>query len=152
MRPTSGTGRPPPAWAAKLLADVWAAYAPNTPVPTLRWRRRAGFGSSGRSWPRMRHIVVTAGRDRHDARIVLLHEVAHCLRGLWPHGSRAGHDDLYWVLAWLLYSRFRGPVRMQEVVLREDSYRSTSTAVAASLGIRYAMGMRSDIAARRRTR
>lgn len=127
----------PPVWATDLLAQVWTHYTDSTP-PELCWRRSRRIGSSGRAWPR-RRIVVTAGTDRNDARIVLLHEVAHCLVGPGHH-----HDGSFWVMAWLVFTRYHGPVPLARILAREAGYRTTSTDVAAYLGVPGAQSLRDN--------
>ena len=90
------------------------------------YERQAGTQSSGRAWgpvmpdrigsyatPRWDwaagRIVVTAGTDRMDQRLVLLHELAH-----WLSPPKEHHGSEWWALACQLYRRYKVPIRFAE--------------------------------------
>lgn len=141
-----------PAWATRLVADVWAAEGNGTPVPTLVWwRSRGTIYSSGRTSLRRVHVTagvpfnpgatsqVLGGRPvgqvaRWDQRVVLLHELGHALVQAAGHRGE-GHSERYWHTAWALYIRWRGPVPLAFILRREIGYRAGALHVAASLGI-----------------
>jgi hypothetical protein len=77
-------------------------------VPQLRWRRRDRIGSSGVTRHATGSVSVTAGSDEIDARLTLLHELAHWI-GPAPvrrrrRGRVAHHDERFWTDAFALYA------------------------------------------------
>lgn len=105
----------PPAWATRLLEDVCAERGAE--VPALTWRRsRTGTAQSSGHYNVAEHrIVVTAGRERRDQRLVLLHEIAHALTPGEVHGPR------FWLVCWTLYRAHRVPIRYAQ--RREYGYK-----------------------------
>jgi hypothetical protein len=95
-----------PAWAVELTTSV--CEAAGRPLPILRWRRRDRVGSSGVTRHASGTVSVTAGSDETDARITLLHELAHWI-GPAPVRRRrariAHHDARFWTDAFALYAR-----------------------------------------------
>lgn len=93
-----------PKWAQNLLLN--ALIAENCEdVPQLTWYHSRHFYSSG-SWHfPPAHIHITAGENRTDAKLTLLHEIAHHL-ALDQH-----HNDKFWDIAWRLYRYFKLPIR-----------------------------------------
>ena len=89
--------------------------------------RHLAAGSSGRyygPWKgRIARIHVTAGTDRADQKLVLLHELAHWLT------PKDHHSPRFWDKAWELYRRYRVPLRYARI--REGNYRKGAL-VAAS--------------------
>ena len=120
--------KPPPIWAQNLLLSAllyWEAQHGQVPVPALEWRRGAKSSSSGRTAPRLDNrdkgrIVITAGSDRADAKLVLLHEIGHWLTPM-DH-----HSDRFWDVAWELYRWAKLPVRY--CLWREGNYRTGAVA------------------------
>lgn len=115
----------PPQWASELVAQV-CEYERRAFPPRLVWRRahpRHGHprqhGSSGRTDFDGNRIVVTAGSSTKDARLVLLHEMAHALSPIREH-----HGPLFWAKAWDLYERFGVP--LVYALVREAGYRKAS--------------------------
>src|SRR6266567_4783669 len=101
-----------PCWALDLVAAV-CAEAGSEP-PHLAWRRTLRATSSGLARPDAGRISVTAGRDELDARLTLLHELAHWLQhGHAPLAARmprrrrrvAHHDEAFYAIAFPLYLR-----------------------------------------------
>lgn len=97
-----------PQWAQELVAEISAEFHPELPTPKLTWNqsRRVGYRrlSSGRAGsyeqsPRAR-IHVTAGNDRTDARMAVLHELAH-----WTLPSGCRHGPEWAARAFDLYAR-----------------------------------------------
>jgi len=115
----------PPKWAQDLLLDAltwWESQGNDIPNITLTWRRGQQSWSSGRAF--CDRIVVTAGSDRIDTKVVLLHETAHVLNPGVHHGAR------FWDTAWTLYRWARLPVRYCRQ--REHEYRGATLAYARS--------------------
>mgnify|MGYP001595901362 FL=1 len=113
----------PPKWAQSLCLDAltwWERQGHTTPNPSLTWRRGSSRQSSGRA--NDKSIVVTAGTYRTDAKMVLLHEMAHTFTGV-------GHTDLFWDTAWALYRWAKLPIRYCRT--REGTYRRGSLAAYA---------------------
>jgi len=73
-------------------------------------------GSSGYAAPTANRVHVTAGTDRTDQKLVLLHELAHWLCDVGEH-----HGARFWDKAWQLYRRYRVPIRYARK--REGNYR-----------------------------
>jgi len=127
-----------PKWAQKLLLDAmeyWETKYGEVSTLEVNWRRgtRAFWNplrgettrvrqekSSGR-WNRSGRITVTAGTDRTDAKLVLLHEFAHSLA---PETD--SHSDAFWDIAWELYRWAKLPIRYCKE--REGSYRKGALA------------------------
>lgn len=72
--------------------------------------------SSGRCYPSAIHI--TAGSDRMDCKLVILHELAH-----WVKDKR-GHSAEFWDTVWVLYHWAKLPIRY--CLQREKNYRKGS--------------------------
>lgn len=108
-----------PKWAQDLVVNTILFVNPDAPLPEIRWRRGSAHSSSGNSKPE--YITITAGIARRDAKLVLLHELAHWLlprikktygRGKWQREFIVcqGHTDEFWDLAWSLYRWAKLPV------------------------------------------
>jgi hypothetical protein len=124
-----------PGWATALVAQVAADEGKPAPAVTWRRKRgtrlqiihmRPGSydpdywpdgiqvkpatlprsDSSGSCNMEGTRIAVTAGRDRGDQKLVVLHELAHAFvgPGHW-------HDNAFWELAWKFYRRYGVPIR-----------------------------------------
>lgn len=130
-------GRDIPKWAADLLARIEAEE--HVRVGAVTWRRSTTSRhdlSSGHTWPARRAIVITAGKNRADQRLVLLHEVAHVWRVQFPGGLRAAHDREMWRLAWTLYRKYATSTTVRHILEREGAYRTTALSVAKEMGLR----------------
>jgi hypothetical protein len=119
-----------PKWAQELILDASLyleskGYA--AVLPDITWRHGSKFQSSGHA-SRTNHITITAGRDRLDAKLVLLHEYAHIHAKPAP-GSHIWHSGEFWNLAWDLYRWAKLPIRYCQQ--REYSYK-----VGAQVGYR----------------
>ena len=93
-----------------------------------RIREGAASYSSGRcyyEWPTTR-IVVTAGTDEMDARMVLLHELAHVVAG-----PRAHHGPKWRRTALRLYRRYGGAEVVAHAAEHERRKRLVSAAQSA---------------------
>lgn len=76
----------PPLWAQRIVTDVCAAE--NIEEPEVNWRRsRTNYWSSGQA--SRRHMTITAGTERKDQRLVLLHELSHVI--LMQQSNHDGH-------------------------------------------------------------
>ncbi len=98
-----------PAWAQDLTINAMLyleskGYAAD--LPELRWRHSHYNASSGVCC-HGDHITVTAGTKRRDARMVLLHELAH-----WVLPTCEHHGNLFWRTAFDLYRAMGLPLRI----------------------------------------
>lgn len=88
-----------PKWAQELVINALLYLEGKgfrAELPDIRWRHGSANDSSG-TCVYNRYIVITAGKSRRDARLVLLHEVAH-----WVTGNE-GHSDNFWRMAFDLF-------------------------------------------------
>ena len=134
-----------PAWASQLI-DVVCADAGVEPPGVVRWRRRGGVQASGVTRPTLGMLSVSAGSDELDARLTLLHELAHWL-GPRPHRGRrrvAHHDRAFYLRAFPLYRAYGIPDA--EALAREGSRYPSSLSHAIVVGVPGASGA---LAARR---
>lgn len=121
-------------------------------LPELIWRKSSYHTlSSGHAQGKAK-IVVTAGKDRLDQKLVVLHEIAHTVteskivymdtseKGLLKRfayttikpgskiiSKRYYHTDDFWQIAFDLYRQFRLPMRY--CVNREKDYRKNAIKV-----------------------
>ena len=103
-----------PQWAKTLSAR--ACKVLGIRVPTIEWYEVDYLYSSGYCRYGGHAIRVNAGTDRDDARLVLLHELAHCAH---PDES---HTHAFWVTAMRLYKRYG--VDPAYALHREEKYRA----------------------------
>ncbi len=114
-----------PKWAQDLILDAILYIQSATPLtpelPDINWRHaKDRRNSSGICHPR--NITIVKGSNRVDAKLVILHELAH-----WalPEGSgHEGHTPRFWDLAWQLFREFKLPIR--HCKKRESEYRKGS--------------------------
>ncbi|KKK96475.1 hypothetical protein LCGC14_2662390 [marine sediment metagenome] len=109
-----------PKWAQELVIRV-ALDELRERLPDVTWSRRKGTTSSGYTLYSTgecpdRRIVLRAGKERRDQKLVLLHELAHWLI---PEGQH--HSPTYWDKCWDLYYRYGVPIRY--ALTRERNYR-----------------------------
>lgn len=108
----------PPKWAQDLTLKAllwWESQGNTAPLVELKWRHAKNrYQSSGVAYLDGK-IVVSAGKNRTDQKLVLLHEIAHQLNPGEHHG------DKFWDTAWALFRWAKLPVRY--CVNREKSYR-----------------------------
>lgn len=89
-----------PAWATKLVDTVCRSYGYSLKRPTLVWRQsKTKSYTSGFTYDRGNRVVVTAGTDPVQHKVVLLHEMAH-----WLAGPGVRHSPAFWDIAYDLYS------------------------------------------------
>lgn len=153
---------PVPAWANRLIERACASeHEPGLPV--VEWG--TARGSSRRVWlpgpgvsfvvdsaqlshgetrqePGDESIKVWAGPDECDARVVLLHELAH-----WITGDL--HTPRFWDCAWRLFKRYMRN-DLDYVLAREAEYRVEAIKAAARAGVPGAQEMLDRRRARRR--
>ena len=80
--------------------DEWVARIKETQENRLRWSSGRAFAPPGGT-PR---IIVSAGTDETDARMVLLHELAHIVAG-----PRVHHGSRWRRVVTRMYARYGGP-------------------------------------------
>ena len=105
----------PPKWAQDYLLDALCWWTDQTmsecALPSLSWRRCNRKLSSGAFNLGFNQIRMNAGRDLLDAKVVLLHELAHSIV------PGEGHTPRFWETAWRLFRWAKLPigyVRQQE--------------------------------------
>ena len=143
VRPYRSPGLP--AWASELIDGV-CALAGLEPPAVVRWRRRGGVHASGVTRPTLGVLSVSAGTDELDARLTLLHELAHWI-GPREHRTRkrvAHHDRAFYLRAFPLY-RAHG-IPDAEALAREGSRYPSSLRHAIVVGV---PGASAALAARR---
>ncbi len=112
---------PPPQWAQDLAIRV-ALDEECVTLPEITWRRSKWNDlSSGHSKNGQEAITITAGKDRKDQKLVLLHELAH-----WLMPGDEHHGSAFWDKAWQLYRRYGVPLRYAKE--REGNYRKGALA------------------------
>lgn len=100
----------PPKWAQELALSALVYLETKgykVEVPPIHWRHSKYNNSSSGICYQHKHITVTAGKDRRDAKLVLLHEIAH-----WVLPDKEHHGDNFWRLAFDLYRTNGLPVRV----------------------------------------
>jgi len=125
-----------PRWAEKLTLDALVYLEDlgyKVPTPAIIWRHGQQQFSSGRTYLPDK-IIITAGKNRLDTKLVLLHELAHTVAGNKPVyldvkratkqgwrflqeptepliiGTRS-HTSEFWDIAWKLYRWAKLPIR-----------------------------------------
>lgn len=100
-----------PVWAQKLVSDAIKWYTKQEHVkakaPGFIWRHRIGLNSSGHTRLRENQIFITAGRNRVDLKLCILHELAHCLA---PREAQF-HTVAFWDITWKLIRWAKLPIR-----------------------------------------
>jgi len=81
-----------PAWATVIIKEVCEEY--NRNLPTMNWRQRAEYHTTGSTHYKIERIAITLGTDEQDHRLVLLHELAHYLN----QSNRRGHTKEFWAI------------------------------------------------------
>ena len=102
-----------PKWAQDLVIQVCLKYDKED-LPEIVWHQAEKLQSSGRAWYDKNKIVITAGHNRIDQKLVLLHELSHLL-------VRGHHSAHFWDVAWELYRWARLPILATKK--REGEYR-----------------------------
>ena len=120
-----------PKWMQDLTINTLIEFKPGCDIPIITIRHRADKFSSGRC--DASHIALTIGTSRKDAKLILLHELAHWILprvkkfygwGIWrkEFTNPQGHTPEFWDLAWTLYRWAKLPVSYCKS--REYSYRA----------------------------
>jgi hypothetical protein len=137
-RPVRTPGAPP--WAQELVNAVCADAGVSEPV--LGWRRAARPNSSGVTRRAAGRVSVTAGTDPLDARLTLLHELAHWLTappaGMARRPARGRqrsvhHGRAFYSVAFRLY--LRHGLTTDDALRREAARYPGSLRHAAALGV-----------------
>jgi hypothetical protein len=110
-----------PAWAERIVHDV--CRNAKMPIPAVEWKHREGIHSSGLCYPAnfrnmAGRIIIRCGWDDNDAKLVLLHELAHHLT------PTHNHSHQFWKVAMRLYKKYR--LNPEYVLSRESGYRKAS--------------------------
>lgn len=134
-----------PIWADDLINEVCKEY--RIERPQVNWRRShkkkggviitqsgeriqsfrpRNMQSSGvmhfNKQTGLKRISITAGQDRKDQKLVLIHELAHCIAPQKEH-----HGRKFWEIAWQLYKQFKVPINYAKS--REYEYRALAKQV-----------------------
>ncbi len=89
-----------PTWAKNIIRTV--ARQKRRRPPEVTWQTtRKTHGTAGSS--EGNEIFIREGRFRLNAKLTLLHELAH-----WITGN--GHTHKFWLQAWALYRQFHLPM------------------------------------------
>jgi predicted metal-dependent hydrolase len=112
-----------PDWAKALTHRIASDYEFEE-VPPIRWREsRINMQTAGsthwegtRANGKHRNISILAGRNVNDARLVLVHELAH-----WSLPPKCGHNRRFWRRCWEMYERYG--VNLDYAYNREKSYK-----------------------------
>lgn len=136
-----------PKWAQDLTLETLLyleSKGHKVVVPDITWRHGKRDSSSGHANPKEYHITITAGHNRTDAKLVLLHEITHLNVPSEPkywnieRAKKQGwhfneepkepiviktmyHTDKFWELAFALYRWAKLPMRY--CLQREKEYR-----------------------------
>jgi len=110
----------PPKWAQELTLKAmlwWEEQNNKVPNFKLDWRHGNYSGTAWNSpiYRREQRILISAGRDRIKAKLILLHEIAHQFCG------ERGHSQRFWDIAWQLYRWAKLPIR--DTLRNESNYR-----------------------------
>lgn len=120
----------PPQWAAELVTQVCTSHGKRKPRLVWKrasyriWRggqlvRKPSRHSSGSYSGGYHRILVRQGQDPIDARLVLLHELAHAMvprkqkaaaYSNYKYSVSRGHDKRFWTKAWRLYAKYGIPI------------------------------------------
>lgn len=132
----------PPEWATELFTTVCKDYNRGLPSQFV-WKNANRSGSSGVHKPgwgkryRMTkggklkatnwwgEIIVRAGSDIQDQKLVLLHELAHHVAARSKTRRHHGHTIRFWKLAFEFYDRYG--VDMEYAYDREKNYKAKAT-------------------------
>ena len=119
----------PPKWAQDLALDAavwWESKGNRVTTFALQWHRHQRRNSSG-TWHLVgSRIILHGGRNRLDAKLVLLHELAHVLTTTVDKDHGWDHSPTFWDTAWSLYRWAKLP--MKYCKLREFTYRKEAKA------------------------
>ena len=111
----------PPKWAQELILQA-CLHEGKEDLPEIVWRRSlVKSSSSGTAYPEENLMVIRAGENRGDQKLVVLHELAHLIA---PPGER--HGALFWDIAWRLYRWAKLPIRA--TLATEGNYRKGAIA------------------------
>lgn len=113
-----------PKWAENLYLEALTYLESkgfNPPIAPLSWRHGSYNLSSGHCKWDGKGITITAGKNRLDQKLVLLHETAHLIGNKHEH-----HSPRFWDIAWDLYRTFKIPINY--VKKREYSYKKEAIA------------------------
>lgn len=101
-----------PKWAQDLMLNAllwWESQGNEVPNISLEWRHRTGKQSTGTAYGDQDRIRIRQGTDRVDAKLVLLHEIAHQIAKV--NNPYEHHTQKFWNIAWQLYRWAKLPVR-----------------------------------------
>lgn len=130
-----------PDWATELFEKVCKDYNRGLPSQFV-WKKRNSQYTTGTTYPSWDRryvktktglksinwygeVVVRAGKDEQDQKLVLLHELAHHVVARSKSGRGQGHTIKFWKLAFELYERYG--VDMDYAYKREKNYKRKAT-------------------------
>jgi hypothetical protein len=99
-----------PRWAQNLMEKMAGDY--DVLPPVLHWRncRRPRPSSGGTCTLDGNDVSVTAGTDKMDSRITLVHEMAHQILLRTKSWYRGEHSAPFYAFLWPLFRRYRVPM------------------------------------------
>ena len=120
-----------PRWALDLAASVASTH--QVAVPQIGWRQTTQEESSGRYYRGRARITISAGGDLEEARMVLLHELAHHL-AYAKHRPERGHGEPFYFVCWALYLAYDVPLDL--AAAGEFRYKASAERVVRKMGVR----------------
>jgi hypothetical protein len=106
-----------PDWAIQVIER--ACEYKNRPMPSITWTNTKHYNSSGRAWPALNRMHISAGKSGVDQALCLLHEYAHlCCDPSESHSTR------FWHTAFDLYAHFHLP--LWHCIRSEIKYKRTA--------------------------
>jgi predicted metal-dependent hydrolase len=106
-----------PQWAQDLIIDTilyLESKGYKAELPEIKYRHSKRNSTSATCYQH-KYITITAGKDRRDTKMVILHELAH-----WVLPDNEHHGDNFWRLAFNLYKWQGLPLRV--CINRESTY------------------------------
>jgi hypothetical protein len=119
-----------PDWAMELTEQVAATH--KIVVPHLSWKQSGEDESSGVYYRKRLAATITAGTNPEEARMVVLHEMAHHLAHVLGRAEK-GHGDAFYFICWALYLAYDVPLDL--AVANEFQYKAAAERVLRKMGV-----------------
>ena len=116
-----------PDWGTEMIGQILLIKG-RTKLPRIKWIQRRRFSSSGVCYKD--RIVICAGRDVGDAKMVLIHEMSHWLIRRGHH-----HDLKFWITAWELFYLFKDQLNWEATKNRSFRYMKKARVGYSKLGL-----------------
>lgn len=105
-----------PRWASALVGRIINAY--KMEHPQINWKEVRRYHTNGRAFLDEYIIDIYAGWDKIDAKIILVHEMAHLI-------SQEGHNEVFWRTFWDMARKYHLP--MERTKIRMEEYKKRAT-------------------------